>query len=139
MSAEISKLDAIYYEDIENGLNALAELSHRRAVESGWYGKTGRKKRNVGEMLALAHSELSEALEGFRKDLNDDHLPARKMIEVEVADCLIRLGDLIAYLQTLDGHGNLNLGRATVEKLEYNRTRLDHKPSERAKAHGKKF
>lgn len=56
-------------------------------------------ERNKGEMVMLMVSELSEAMEGARKDLNDDHLPHRKMEEVEIADCMIRLLDYIA------GHG----------------------------------
>jgi len=36
-------------------------------------------KRNKGELLALIHSEISECLEGERKDLMDDKLPHRKM------------------------------------------------------------
>jgi len=50
-------------------------------------------KRNKGELLALVISELSEALEGERKDLMDDHLPDRRMAEVEMGDCCIRILD----------------------------------------------
>jgi hypothetical protein len=39
-------------------------------------------------------SELSEALEGHRKDLMDDKLPHRKMVEVELVDFLIRAFDM---------------------------------------------
>lgn len=42
-------------------------------------------------MIALMHSELSEAVEGIRKDLQDDKLPHRKSEEVELADCLERM------------------------------------------------
>lgn len=52
-----------------------------------------RLNRNKGEMLMLVVSELSEAMEGERKDLMDDHLPHRKMAEVELADAKIRLFD----------------------------------------------
>ena len=51
-------------------------------------------ERNVGEMLMLVVSELAEAMEGHRKNLMDDHLPHRKMAEVEMADALIRLLDI---------------------------------------------
>lgn len=56
--------------------------------------KTGeRLVRNKGELLMLITSELSEAMEGERKDLMDDKLPHRKMAEVELADVLIRVFD----------------------------------------------
>lgn len=51
-------------------------------------------QRNVGELLMLAVSELAEALEGHRKNLQDDKLPHRSMFEVEIADCMIRLLDI---------------------------------------------
>ena len=41
----------------------------------------------------LVVSEISEAMEGERKDLMDDHLTHRKMGEVEMADAAIRLFD----------------------------------------------
>ncbi len=53
-------------------------------------------KRNQFTLLALVISELSEALEGERKDLMDDKLPHRKMAEVEMADAKIRLLDFAA-------------------------------------------
>ena len=68
----------------------------------------------------------------YRKRLMDDHLPHRKMVEVELADAVIRIADLAEYL-------DLDLGGAVMEKLEYNRTRADHKPENRAKAGGKAF
>lgn len=52
--------------------------------------------RNKGELLMLVVSELAEAMEGERKDLMDDHLPHRKMAEVEMADAYIRLLDYAA-------------------------------------------
>jgi hypothetical protein len=41
----------------------------------------------------LAVTEIAEATEGERKDIMDDHLPHRKMGEVELADALIRILD----------------------------------------------
>lgn len=55
--------------------------------------------RNVLVMGMLAKSELAEALEAFRKNLNDDKLPQYPGAVVELADCVIRLLDTIA------GHG----------------------------------
>ena len=89
-------------------------------------------ERNVGELIALAHSELSEALEAHRKNLMDDKLPSRRGIEVELADCMIRI------LDTAGGLG-LDIGGALVEKLEYNRTRLDHTTEHRLQDNGKKY
>lgn len=77
-------------------INMLVSLVHQRNVDAGWWSDpaTGqRKDRNVGELLCLVHSEISEALEGHRKNLMDDHLPKRKMIEVELADAIIRIFD----------------------------------------------
>lgn len=75
-------------------LNALAAEIH--AANAHWWHNpaTGeRLDRNKGELLMLIVSELSEAMEGERKDLMDDHLPHRKMAEVELADVLIRVFD----------------------------------------------
>lgn len=117
--------------------NHLAKLCHGIADESGWWtdiktGESLKGKRNVGEMLCLIHSEISEAMEGHRKNLMDDKLPHRKMIEVELADAMIRIMDLAGGL-------GLDLGGAMVEKLAYNTKRLDHKPQYRAKDGGKAY
>ena len=88
--------------------------------------------RNVGELLCLIHSEISEAMEGHRKGLQDDKLPHRSMIEVELADALIRILDAGAGL-------GLDIGGAVAEKLAYNRTRADHQRENRLKAGGKKY
>jgi NTP pyrophosphatase (non-canonical NTP hydrolase) len=89
-------------------------------------------KRNKGEQLMLMVSELSEAMEGDRKNLMDDKLPTRPMVEVELADCVIRILDF-AY-----GHG-LDLGGALMEKLECNIHRADHQIENRLKENGKKY
>lgn len=70
-------------------------------------------ERNFGEAIALVHSELSEALEGKRKDLNDDHLPQFPMWQVELADAMIRILDLCGGMQ-------VPIGEIIEKKLEYN-------------------
>jgi len=76
------------------GVRQAQELVHRTASNAGWYKnpKTGENvDRNFGEVVALMHSELSEALEAHRKGLMDDKLPHRSGVEVEFADCIIRI------------------------------------------------
>lgn len=77
-----------------NDLNALAAEIHAENAR-WWHDLTtgARLDRNKGELLMLVVSELSEAMEGERKDLMDDHLPHRKMAEVELADAKIRIFD----------------------------------------------
>ena len=89
-------------------------------------------KRNKGELLALIHSEISEALEGERKNLMDDKLPHRKMAEVELVDALIRILDYAA------GFG-YDLQGAFDEKMAFNAQREDHKHEARRIAGGKQF
>jgi hypothetical protein len=116
------------------GLVAAQELAHRTAQDAGWYRNpaTGEAiKRNFGEVVALMHSELSEALEADRKGLKDDKLPHRDGREVEFADCIIRILDTAAAL-------GLDVAGAVIEKNRYNRTRADHKLAARA-AGGKKY
>lgn len=117
------------------GFQDMQEMVHQTATEAGWYTnpQTGEPiTRNTGEVIALMHSELSEALEADRKDLMDDKLPHRKGIEVEFADCIIRIMDTAAAM-------GLDVAGAIIEKNRFNRERADHKLENRNKAGGKKY
>lgn len=121
-----------YYTDRE----ALQEIASRvhQANSKWWYSleDNSRLKRNIGELLMLCVSELSEALEGDRKNLQDDKLPHRKMFDVEIVDTFIRLFDIAGALIP-------DFGEIFEEKMTYNANRHDHTVEGRKEDHGKKY
>ena len=116
--------------DIKWAGEALTHYCHNCALEAGWW--SGGKARNVPTLLMLCVSELAEAMEGDRKDLMDDKLPERKMLEVELADTVIRIFDMAGGL-------DLDVAGAIAEKMKFNATREDHKLENRAKEGGKNY
>lgn len=125
--------------------NVLQGVCHHASETAGWWRNYGvdlrelcRKadsmlgKALVAQKLMLIVSEVSEAMEGHRKGLQDDKLPHRPMLEVELADAVIRICDLAGAL-------NLDLGGAIAEKLAFNAVRPDHKPEARQAAGGKAY
>lgn len=122
---------------LKEAMTKVVEQCHGAAKAAGWWNDliTGESligTRNVGEMLMLAVSEIAEAMEGHRKNLMDDKLSHRPMIEVEFADCIIRLCDTAGAL-------GLDLPGALAEKMQFNAQRADHKPENRLQANGKKY
>ena len=129
----VQGLKTVEIQDLFNSdLSIVTNVCHGVAADCGWWGEDRKAERNGAELICLMHSELSEAMEALRKDLNDDHLPHRKGVEVELADCVIRIMDYC-------GRYNLDLGGAMLEKLAYNSRRADHKIANRTKVNGKKF
>lgn len=123
----------LYEESYDLHLNHLCAEIH--ALNKRWWVDldTGLPiERNVGELLMLIVSEIAEAMEGHRKNLNDDKLVNRPMLEVELADAMIRIFDLA-------GGMRLDLGGALLEKLTYNVHRVDHSIEHRKSANGKKY
>lgn len=74
--------------------NKLAKEIHENNVKNGWWPP----HTCIYTKLQLISTEIAEATEGERKDLMDDHLPHRKMGEVELADTLIRTLDFGEYM-----------------------------------------
>lgn len=123
---------------VEDGMQSAVNVCHGLAARSGWWASrlTGKPldltQVNIGEKLMLIVSEVAEAMGGDRKNLMDDKLPHRKMLEVELADALIRIFDLAGFLQ-------LDLAGAVIEKLAFNQQRPDHKLENRNAPGGKAY
>lgn len=109
-------------------MNKLRDEIHQNAVEHGWW----QQERLFGEIIALCHSELSEALEEYRaghapneiyyrandgvtyKENNGRRKP--EGIPIELADCIIRILDYC-------GKVGIDIEEAIRIKHEYNKTR----------------
>lgn len=126
---KLSKDELALIKGIEAGMRLSAKTARK------WYfdPNTGKPvERNFGEVIALMHSELSEALEAHRKNLMDDKLPHRTGVEAEFSDTLLRIFDTAAKLK-------LALAITTVEKNRFNQKRKDHKAKSRVAAGGKAY
>jgi NTP pyrophosphatase (non-canonical NTP hydrolase) len=94
--------------------------AHETSVGKGFY----EEERSVGDVIALMHTELSEAFEEYRDghDVTEiyhvlqDGAQKPEGFPIELADVLIRIADFVY-------HRGIPLERALQEKLAFNKTR----------------
>jgi NTP pyrophosphatase (non-canonical NTP hydrolase) len=97
---------------VRETIELLCFACYETACEKGWW----QKEREIPQLLALVHSEVSEALEAWRNAEEYGKLPSVTPFEEELADILIRVFDM-------SEHFGFNLATALLAKMDYNKTR----------------
>ncbi len=103
-------------------INEMARAAYENSRNHGfWDGVERGRVAVIPEKLCLIHSEVSEALEVFREEPDDESVRAPRYLEngkpigfdSELADIMLRVGDLAEHL-------GIDLERAIAEKRAFN-------------------
>ena len=114
-------------------ISSLVKEAYEDAIKAGFYD--GMKPKNLGEILALIHCEVSETFQELRRP--DPEFPQKAMPPVYYIDEVgkdgeihekpagygIELADVVIAVGALCGYMGLDLERNVREKLAYNKTR----------------
>lgn len=126
------------YDTLRQAVNVVVSYTHLAALRGGWWTNVDWSNPYVqATKVGLIAGEAHEAIEGIRKDCQDDHLPQYKAVYTELIDVLVRDGDTLGrYMQD---DSELDPGQILVDKMRYNAQRQDHNPENRKKVGGKRF
>jgi hypothetical protein len=89
-------------------IQELSDKIHADNVLAGWWTDINTnlstlETRNRAELMLLVDSEVTEADQGLKENINDDKLPHLPMFNVELGDVAIRLFDMIGAENSLYG------------------------------------
>lgn len=91
---DVNATQDVYNPELIKWINSQSAIQHENNKKWWYHLDTGQiLTRNVGEMLALVHSEISESWQGLYQF--DDKLPEQNGGLVEIADALIRIFDIL--------------------------------------------
>ncbi len=108
----------IAWDRLRDALNVLRDETYGLAVTKGWH----EEERNFGELIALAHSELSEALECYRDGWGMTETRTRAS-DGKLEGVPSELADVVIRVLAMAGYFKIDIGQAIVDKHAFNATR----------------
>lgn len=121
-------------------LTEFAKEVHQNAVDHGWW----EKEVSFGEIVALCHSELSEALQEYRENMpmeyrrcmfNKDVCEQKACVAYETGGCdgnlildkpegvAVELADCILRILDYCGKESIDIEKILLDKHDYNKSR----------------